>query len=224
MSARLETIEAYIKTQYEHLEKMEIYLAHTVLARHLPDPGAPSEARLDSSKPGAVKPVGGVTTAQNQSMSFWPGSVAPPQTLPEIGAALGTAPSAGQPAAAQEEMKPKVEESWSASLNPRQVQLGPSVPMVDRVVTMVKPFERMVDYRHYRLHDMKARAADDDLNHLIKIKERAEKNHRALKKIDGSDPIRLIEFLPVFKRAMDGMGKNGGVAVRIVSYLLEDEL
>ena len=82
----------------------------------------------------------------------------------------------------------------------------------------------MVDYRHYRLHDMTARAPDEDLNHLIKMKERAENNHHALKKIDGSDPIRLIEFLSVFKRAMDGMGKDEGVAVRVVSYFLEDEL
>ena len=224
MSARLETIEANIKTQGERLGKMEIDLARAVLARHLSESGAPPQARPDSSSQGAVNPVGGVTTAQNQSTSFWPGSVAPPRTLPEIGAALGTAPSAGQPAAAQDNSKPKAEESWSTSLNPRQVQMGPYVPMLDPVVTMIKPFERMVDYLRFRLKDMTEQASDEDLNHLVKIKERAANNHHALKNIDGSDPIRLLEFLSVFKRAMDNMGKNEGVAVRIVSYFLEDEM
>ena len=77
--------------------------------------------------------------------------------------------------------------------------MGPYVPMLDPVVTMIKPFERMVDYRRFRLKDMTEQASDEDLNHLVKIKERAANNHHALKNIDGSDPIRLLEFLSVFK-------------------------
>ena len=58
----------------------------------------------------------GVTAAQNQPTSYWPGSQPPPSTLPPLGTVMDGANTVGKPAAAHEETKPVVGNRWSSSV------------------------------------------------------------------------------------------------------------
>ena len=80
-----------------------------------------------------------------------------------------------------------------------------------------------MDYRHYRLKDMTAVPTDDDLKHLYKIKDRAEAHYRSLQAFDGSDPLKLLEFLSIYKRAMNDLGNSEAVAVRALDHFLTDD-
>ena len=44
-----------------------------------------------------------------------------------------------------------------------------------------------------------------------------------MKEFDGTDPLSLFEFLAVFKKAMNDLGKSEGIAVRVLSYFLVDD-
>ena len=165
----------------------------------------------------------GVTAAQNQPTSYWPGSQPPPSTLPPLGTVMDGANTVGQPAAAHEETKPVVGNRWSSSVPSPQMRLGPLVPHLAPLNTILQPFQTVMDYRHYRLVNMAGVPTDEDLKHLYKVKERAQSRYRSLEVFDGSDPMKLFEFLATYKRAMDDMGKSEAVAVRALDGFLEED-
>ena len=86
--------------------------------------------------------------------------------------------------------------------------LGPLAQRLEPLTTILQPFKTVMDYRHYRLKDMTAVPTDNDLKHLYKVKDRAEENYRSLQPFDGSDPLKLFEFLSIYKRSMNDLGNS----------------
>ena len=170
-----------------------------------------------------------VKAAQDQPVSFWPGSVAPPSALPPLGAVLEAAPTipAGPSASAHvkketiDEEKPKIDEAMKAVMFAYPNRLGPSVPYLEPKQTMLKPFEYVVDYRYYRLNDQSETPSPSELKHMWRMRERAKDLHTTLSVFDGTDPIELLEFLSTYKKAMNGMQKSEAIAVRALTYFLE---
>ena len=147
---------------------MKSALARITEARQTVQNGRASEARPENEGVDQVTPKleEGVSTAHNQSSTFWPGSVAPPQTLPPLGADF-PATAVGQPAAAQTKMKSELGSPWSSSVpESHKKELGLAVPHLELIVTIVTPFASVVNYRYYRLEDMTEAPKEDDLNSL----------------------------------------------------------
>ena len=91
-TTNLQSVDTRLDKQEKDFIKMKKDLERALQARPLAQSGDGVTANNQ----------GGVTTAKNQSGSFWPGSVAPPPLFPPLGAVFSTAPTDGQPAAAQE--------------------------------------------------------------------------------------------------------------------------
>ena len=219
---QIQALEKRIEEIEQENTKLKIGLERAQEARSPADEaGALMRARGDGAKNAETKE--GVTAAHNQSVSFWPGSKPPPTTLPPMGADFGGAQVHGEHSAPIQDTKPDVGSPWSSSPSSRQPVLGPLVPHLEPLRTILQPFETVMDYRHYRLRDMTDVPTETDLKHLYKLKDKAQSYHRSLAVFDGTDPLKLFEFLSVFKRAMNDLGKSEAVAVRGLSYFLDGD-
>ena len=208
----LQEVEKRLDTLTERCDKMSKDLGRALEARPTTQGGGNQAPQLKEEVP----------AASDQPQSFWPGSVAPPQGLPKMVPGFFGA-SAGPSASAHEQEKNDGEAQWSSMSLPRRNVLGPAVPMLTPFQTILNPFSTVVDYRYYRLRDTTTFATGEDVKNLYKLKDKTENYHRSLKPYDGSDPLALFEFLSIFKKAMNDLGKSEAVAVRVFSYFVTDE-
>ena len=222
LSNQIQSVDKRIDEQEKKLEDVKSELGRALAARPAAtNVGAPSGAR-DNGAQGTTKQEG-EAAPHNPSVTFWPGSAAPPPNLPPMSAAFGASSTVGQPVAAHEETKPDLGGQWSSTHVNRSPRLGPLVPHLEPLTTILQPFQTVMDYRHYRLNDMTEVPTEADLKHMYKIKEKAEGRHRGLAVFDATDPMKLFEFLSIYKRAMNDMGKSEAVAVRALTHFLDED-
>jgi len=215
VSTHLQNVDKKLDEHDQRFDKMNQDIGRALAAR---------PQTLDGGKAPSIKKQ--VTTAEDQSQTFWPGSVAPPPDLPPIGAAFPSAPSAGPAATApEEEKKPDVGALWSSTMPTPTMKtvLGPAVPQLAPLSTIVQPFANVCDYRYYRLNDMSSVPTEKELKYLYKTVDKAKSYQPGLTAFDGSDPIALFEFLSLYKKAMNNLGKSEGIAVRALANLLTDD-
>lgn len=105
---------------------------------------------------------------------------------------------------------------------PLMSPLGPELPGLAPVATMLRTFETVVNYRHYRLSDTSSVPKESELRDMYKMKYKIQAYAPTLGTFSGEDPITLLPFLATFRAVMNDHQKTEGAAVRILSYFLTD--
>ena len=104
--------------------------------------------------------------------------------------------------------------------SPLTSPLGPELPGLAPVTTMLRTFETVVNYRHYRLTDTTLVPKESELHDMYKMKWKIQAYAPTLGTFSGEDPIALLPFLATFRNVMNDLHKTEGAAVRILSYFL----
>ena len=84
---------------------------------------------------------------------------------------------------------------------------------------MIPSFRLVVDYRMYPA----SIPNDKDLNGMYILKRRIDSLYTTLGTFSGEEPMELLNFISMFKEAMDSLGKCEGIAVRVLAYYLTDD-
>ena len=105
---------------------------------------------------------------------------------------------------------------------PTMSPLGPELPGLVPVATMLRTFETVVNYRHYRLTDTSSVPKESELHDMYKMKYKIQAYAPTLGVFSGEDPITLLPFLATFRDVMNDHHKTEGAAVRILPYFLVD--
>jgi len=87
---------------------------------------------------------------------------------------------------------------------------------------MLKTFETIVNYRHYRLVDTTSVPKESELHDMYKMKWKIQSYAPTLGTFSGENPITLLPFLATFREVMNDLHKTEGAAVRILSYFLTE--
>lgn len=101
--------------------------------------------------------------------------------------------------------------------------LGPYAPGLEPIQTMLTPFEKVLDYRHYRLRDLNPVPDNEALRKMYRLKKQIDGLYTTLGSFDGADPIELLNFLATFKEACDALATSEAIGVRVLAYFLKDD-
>ena len=84
--------------------------------------------------------------------------------------------------------RPMETQSQSFLHQPTQVLLGPSVPYLQPLTTMLEPFRFVIDYRAYRLMNQREQPYADELGRMHKLTRKVNALFPNLAKFDGTKP------------------------------------
>ena len=85
---------------------------------------------------------------------------------------------------------------------------------------MLRTFETVVNYRHYRLADTSSVPKESELHDMYKMTYKIQAYAPTLGVFSGEDPITLLPFLATFRDVMNDHHKTEGAAVRILPLSL----
>ena len=90
--------------------------------------------------------------------------------------------------------RPMETQSQSFLHQPTKVLLGPSVPYLQPLTTMLEPFRFVIDYRAYRLMNQREQPYADELDGMHKLTRKVNTFFPNLAKFDGTKPRKLLSF------------------------------
>lgn len=89
--------------------------------------------------------------------------------------------------------------------------------------TTVTTFDRVVDYRTYRLQNKTSILTAVEAMCFHRLKKNTDGLHPALREFSGNTAINLISFLYVMKDALDMSGASEAINLRDITNYLEEE-
>ena len=104
-----------------------------------------------------------------------------------------------------------------------EVWTGEEYPGLEPLQTLQNPFVEAVSYRTYRLRDTRQSMTADEAGRAHKKASHIRGAFPHLANFSGRAPSKLLSFLKQFQAACDNMGIHEGLAVRVVSFFLEEE-
>ena len=104
-----------------------------------------------------------------------------------------------------------------------EVWTGDEYPGLEPLQTLQNPFVEAVSYRTYRLRDTRQDMTADEAGRAHKKASHIRGAFPHLANFSGRAPSKLLSFLKQFQAACDNMGIHEGLAVRVVSFFLEEE-
>ena len=119
--------------------------------------------------------------------------------------------------------RPMETQSQSFLHQPTQVLLGPSVPYLQPLTTMLEPFRFVIDYRAYRLMNQREQPYADELGRMHKLTRKVNALFPNLAKFDGTKPMKLLSLLHSLVKAFNSLGICEAVAVRLLAFYLTGE-
>ena len=119
--------------------------------------------------------------------------------------------------------RPMETQSRSFLHQPTQVLLGPSVPYLQPLTTMLEPFRFVIDYRAYRLMNQREQPYADELGRMHKLTRKVNALFPNLAKFDGTKPMKLLSLLHSLVKAFNSLGICEAVAVRLLAFYLTGE-
>ena len=228
--------EASLDAHSKQIETIQGQVTNLDKADHRPNPAPldikPGRAPVEVRPSSTMGPQGGAQnegwqTAQAQSQVQTSGMPfrQPEMSMPPLGSVL-------QGAGQYQEVAQTLPAGWFPQLTPGGAvtigpdgapltsPLGPELPGLVPVATMLRTFETIVNYRHYRLVDTTSVPKDSELHDMYKMKWKVQSYAPTLGTFSGEDPISLLPFLATFRNVMNDLHKTEGAAVRILSYFL----
>lgn len=86
--------------------------------------------------------------------------------------------------------------------------------------TLLNPFVDVVDYRMYRLRNIRQDPSDQESLHIGNTKKQVDALAPTLRAYDGTSPMKLLELLSTLRRVFDTLRTSEGVAALLLPYYL----
>ena len=102
-------------------------------------------------------------------------------------------------------------------------QEGQYCPGLVPHVPMHTPFTLVVSYRHYRLKEKHADLQELESTMLYKIKRRFDSLYPTFQVFDGTEPIKLLEFLATVREGFNEVRASEALAVLALEYYLDGQ-
>ena len=103
------------------------------------------------------------------------------------------------------------------------VWIGEEYPGLEPLRTLQTPFVKAVSYRAYRLLNARQSMTAEEAGRAHKKASYIRGAFPHIANFSGRNPSKLLSFLKQFKSACDHMGIHEGLAVRVISFFLEEE-
>ena len=106
---------------------------------------------------------------------------------------------------------------------PATLTLGPPVPGLVPLQTLLEPFRFVVDYRNYRLTNQREEPYQNELESLDKLVTRLKALYPSITLFDGSKPLQLLALLHTLKKGFNSLGVAEAAASRALNFFVTGE-